>query len=448
MRKLQLSYLFLAFILATSVSRAMFMQPAYVPVNRLIANTEAFLNEHPKNADANYTLARIHYLAFVNKANIVGVTENAVPPRVAPDWLLGDFSYHARREHAQQSLLNEYGYKSVSEVPKAKRSNFWKGTRLKEEQLKKENWQPKKLPDEVSLSHVSKSILSFKAAMKFEPKNGLYHLGLASLYDQYLDYADKSDRTTHPAALARITRQKTIDLYIDAYRLSINTDLKLKHRPASGLASLVGHEAGKAYVRLMREKGYLSKDEARLVNEVEKNVAQLTHLRHRAITPIIFSTETHASLDDLLAKNVAVSFDLDGNGTAELWPWVKPTTGILVWDPEMEGKIVSGRQLFGNATWWILFRDGYAALDVLDDNRDNWLTHAELDGVAVWFDINSNGKSDDGEVTAIKQLCVRGISTEYKQSPDGILFNSGGIELTNGEVAATYDWVASPIKQK
>lgn len=448
MRNQKWSCVFLALILCASVSKAMFMLPAYVPVDRLIANTEAFLNEHPKDAGARYTLARIHYLAFVNKANFVGVTKDAVPPRVAPDWLLGDFSYHARREHARQLVLNEYGYRSMSDVPRAKRSDFWKSTRLRGQQLREDKWQPKKLPEEVFLSHASQATVNFKEAMKLDPKNGLYRLGLASLYEQYLDYAETSDRAKHSAELARITRQEAIALYLDAYTLSIKADLKLKNIPISGLVSLVGHEAGRAYVRLMRENGDLSKDKGQQVDKVEKDVAELTRLPPGPITPIIFSYEAHSTLDDLLAANTAVSFDLDGNGTAELWPWVKPTTGILVWDPGKEGKIVSGRQLFGNATWWILFRDGYAALDVLDDNRDAWLTHAELDGVAVWFDTNSNGESDDGEVTAIEQLGVRGISTKCRRSPDGILFNARGIELPNGEVTATYDWVARPIEQQ
>jgi hypothetical protein len=447
MRNQQLPYLFLAFALAASASQAMFVQPNYAPVDRLIANTEAFLNEHPKDAGAHYTLARIHYLAFVNKANVVGITKDAVPPSVAPEWLLGDFSYHARRAHARQAVLDKYGYESASAVPRAKRSDFWKSVRLREQQLEDDNWQPKKLPEKETLSHASKAIVNFKAAMKLDPKNGLYLLGLASLYEQYLEYAETSGRTKHSAELARIARQEAISLYVDAYRLSIKADLKLKYRPISGLGSLVGHEAGRAYVRLLRENGDLSKHEVREVDKVEKNVARLSRLPMGPITPIIFSYEDHSSLNDLLAANTAAFFDLDGNGTAELWPWVKPTTGILVWDPEMEGRIVSGRQLFGNATWWILFRDGYAALDVLDDSRDGWLTHAELDGVAVWFDTNSNGESDVGEVTAIKQFGVRGISTQCQRSPDGILLNARGLELANGKAVATYDWVARPIGQ-
>jgi hypothetical protein len=50
--------------LLASVASAMFINPPLVPVNRLIQNTEAFIKEHPADATAQYTLGRIHYLAF------------------------------------------------------------------------------------------------------------------------------------------------------------------------------------------------------------------------------------------------------------------------------------------------------------------------------------------------------------------------------------------------
>ncbi|MBT3202234.1 MAG: hypothetical protein HN350_20220, partial [Phycisphaerales bacterium] len=54
-------------------------------------------------------------------------------------------------------------------------------------------------------------------------------------------------------------------------------------------------------------------------------------------------------------SGTAVRFDLDGDGRAQSWPWVKPTTGILVWDPSGQGRITSGQQLFGSVTIWMFF---------------------------------------------------------------------------------------------
>jgi hypothetical protein len=117
--------------------------------------------------------------------------------------------------------------------------------------------------------------------------------------------------------------------------------------------------------------------------------------RHaQTITPIIFSVQKHASVLDLLAPDTHVTFDLDGTVRDARWSWTKPDTGLLVWDPQNKGEITSGRQLFGTATWWLLFPNGYAALDALDDDRDGVLSGSELRGVGVWFDKNGNGRSD------------------------------------------------------
>ena len=45
---------------------AMFALPTPAPIDRLIANTTAYVKEKPNDAHGYYTLARIHYLAFVN----------------------------------------------------------------------------------------------------------------------------------------------------------------------------------------------------------------------------------------------------------------------------------------------------------------------------------------------------------------------------------------------
>ena len=43
---------------------AVFAMPSPAPVDRLIQNTQAYIDEHPDDATGYYTLGRIHYLAF------------------------------------------------------------------------------------------------------------------------------------------------------------------------------------------------------------------------------------------------------------------------------------------------------------------------------------------------------------------------------------------------
>ncbi len=198
-------------------------------------------------------------------------------------------------------------------------------------------------------------------------------------------------------------------------------------------------------MRLVEEIG--SGDEpAGMAKAVLINIAKLDGLGRGAITPIILSFEETAGVDDLLAVDSAVEFDLDGDGRIEAWPWIKPDTALLVWDPRQTGIVRSGRQLFGSVTWWMFFTDGYHAMDALDDDRNGELSGDELIGLALWFDRNSNGVSDVGEVTPIDKTPVEALTT-FSLSHDGDSpWHPAGMRLKDGRTAPTYDWVTRPIE--
>jgi hypothetical protein len=157
-----------------------------------------------------------------------------------------------------------------------------------------------------------------------------------------------------------------------------------------------------------------------------------------AVTPLIFSLKPNASLSDLLSDR-QVGFDLDGFATGRQWPWVRADTCILVWDPNRTGRITSGRQLFGSVTWWMFWRNGYEPLGALDDNRDGVLSGAELKGIAVWRDANSNGIADPGEVVPVEGFGIVEIAVKPRQI-DGALQRNGGIKLRDGRSLTTFDW--------
>lgn len=162
---------------------------------------------------------------------------------------------------------------------------------------------------------------------------------------------------------------------------------------------------------------------------------------------ILDLTETK-SLSSLLNSSHQTSFDLDGSGRKQTYNWVQPSTGFLVWDPYNEGKITSGRQLFGNATWWMLWSNAYEALDALDDNHDGWLNGKELKGLALWYDRNSNGKSDAGEVISIEKTEITGLRTKFDSREGDSFVSSSGVQLKNGQLLPTYDWVTTPLENK
>src|SRR6185295_1903688 len=84
------------------------------------------------------------------------------------------------------------------------------------------------------------------------------------------------------------------------------------------------------------------------------------------------------------------------------------------------------------------------ALDALDDSRDGKLSGSELRGLAVWFDRNSNGVSDPGEVVPIELLGIESIETRAESMDGESPANQCGLVTQDGRVLPTYDWVAHP----
>ena len=153
----------------------------------------------------------------------------------------------------------------------------------------------------------------------------------------------------------------------------------------------------------------------------DRGRVQRLRMRLEASQPIIFVTPivvplTDASFDRLIDNGSSVSFDFAGTGDARAQGWLTPDAAWLVWDPEWRGDIRSGFDLIGARTWSVFWSDGFEALRALDDNRDGELTGAELGGLALWRDANSNGVSEPGEVApanvhGVVALSVRGDAT-------------------------------------
>jgi tetratricopeptide (TPR) repeat protein len=162
----------------------------------------------------------------------------------------------------------------------------------------------------------------------------------------------------------------------------------------------------------------------------------------RAVTPILVPLRSNARFDDLIDAKASVAFDLDGSGLDRRWGWITPEAAWLVHDPRQRGEITSGLQLFGNVTFWIFWKNGYEALGSLDDDGDGALTGSELKGLALWRDVNSNGRSEPGEVTPVADAGVVSLSTHSSQSPGGILFSPDGVTFRDGGIRPTYDWLA------
>ncbi len=173
------------------------------------------------------------------------------------------------------------------------------------------------------------------------------------------------------------------------------------------------------------------------LNQDKKTLSSMA----RWVTPILIPLEANTGFNDLVEQKASVDFDLDGSGFKRKWAWITPKAGWLVFDAERTGCVESALQMFGNVTFWIFWPNGYEALSALDDNGDGVLSGAELRGLAIWNDRNSDGVSDPGEVIPVEELGIEVISCSNQIDANGMHWNPAGVIMSNGTIRASYDWV-------
>jgi hypothetical protein len=387
MKKRSLALLVLLPLAATSEM----MAPENVPVERLIKNVEAALKAKPNDPDQLFLLARLHSLAYAKADAKASV-------------------YFDRRG----DLTSPFHF-----AP-------WMGVQDKEVPASR-TLSP------VRLAHLRSSYFTYKLAVKATPEAGLPKLGWAWVCEEAAKYPQQTGDFGSPKKFtaADFIKQAT-ELYRDIVR-NYRPAVSKEHRwtwPDEEPA----YEAAKNLQRIFGAK--LDKSEA---DRLAKVIADY-EARPVVMSPIIFPIEPTETAR-LLDSSITTRFDIAADGIPRDWPWVSTKTAFLAWDPARTGKIKDATQLFGNRTFNMFFRDGYAALTSLDNNRDGWLTGAELRGLAVWHDQNQNGVSDRGEVLPVERWGIAAIRTRSNTTAGGMLAASTGIRFTSGRVAPTYDWL-------
>jgi hypothetical protein len=164
----------------------------------------------------------------------------------------------------------------------------------------------------------------------------------------------------------------------------------------------------------------------------------------RPITPIVIPLREGLTAPDLEDRSARVAFDADGTGLKKSWTWITNDAGWLVYDPHCTGKVGSALQMFGNVTFWMFWENGYQALAALDNDRNGVLAGRELQGLAIWQDIDCDGVSDRGEVKSLMEWGIVGISCRYVRDgkhPDGIAYSPRGIYFRNGSIRPSYDLI-------
>lgn len=161
----------------------------------------------------------------------------------------------------------------------------------------------------------------------------------------------------------------------------------------------------------------------------------------RAITPIAVPLDDKATAKSIVDLGAAVAFDADGTGLRKAWTWITPDAAWLVYDPSARGRITSALQLFGDVTFWNVWRTGYEAMGALDDNGDGVLTGQELRHLALWHDANGDAISDPGEVKSLTDHGVVSLGCRAVKG-DGIFavaLANNGVTFQDGRTRPTYD---------
>lgn len=116
-----------------------------------------------------------------------------------------------------------------------------------------------------------------------------------------------------------------------------------------------------------------------------------------------------------------VPFDLQGGGIITKWSWTSPGSdeAFLALDRNGDGRITSGKELFGSVTEQPVSEEpnGFLALAVFDENNDRWIdgNDAIYRRLLLWEDTNHDGVSQERELRLLSSK-VEGVGLDYKIS--------------------------------
>ncbi|MFM9994651.1 MAG: hypothetical protein ACKVU4_02495 [Phycisphaerales bacterium] len=443
--------------------------PRDTPIERVVENLEARIAEHPEDAEAHYILGRAHALVYEYKdKNVrmwaIGLSRASEP---APDgWQkrLADPgapvppTQDELRKHLVEAIIHlntaiekddsrakyhlalasvlEAGFAVAGQLDVFPRCPVGGAVEHGDERHRE---MVEGLPG--TLDQVRGAIRGHS----WEGEGPSPRDQVVSLLHEVLHGAVPDRAKLARQILAEDWREQITEEYFRAMSLALPVDGKASEKPMWGsIEDWVAYEAGTSYVKAVEARR--ARDDERVRLAVAKaTVRAFDDLPlPNGITPIVFRLKESESLGALLDAERTTGFDLDGSGRALRWPWVQPDTAILVWDPRRTGRVTSGRQLFGSVSWWLFFRNGYEALDALDDSRDGELSGEELRGLSLWFDRDSDGVSGPGEVIPIGEFGVVALSTTFTGFDGASPMNSTGLRLADGRVLPTYDWVVGP----
>lgn len=156
--------------------------------------------------------------------------------------------------------------------------------------------------------------------------------------------------------------------------------------------------------------------EARAAHSIDSVARKLDAARSIDPCPVILDLDGDGVETRPLQS--ASFFDHNGDGFAEQTGWVGADDGLLVLDRNGNGRIDSGRELFGNHTLLVNgleAQNGFQALGSLDANGDGRVDSSDpaFTSLRVWRDRDGDGISAPDELGTLPAADVQSISTGY-----------------------------------
>ena len=116
----------------------------------------------------------------------------------------------------------------------------------------------------------------------------------------------------------------------------------------------------------------------------------------------------------LTQLNPALNFDHDSNDFKEATGWISNDDAFLTYDKNGNGIIDDGSEMFGETN----AANGFEALKKFDDNKDGKIDENDAiwQKLSLWRDINSDAKTDEGELISIKDTDIKSIDLNYSNT--------------------------------
>ncbi|MBM3381302.1 MAG: hypothetical protein FJY29_02560 [Betaproteobacteria bacterium] len=138
-------------------------------------------------------------------------------------------------------------------------------------------------------------------------------------------------------------------------------------------------------------------------------------------SPIVLDLTGKGNISTVAPQLSRAMFDLEGSGKRSKVGWIENGSGLLALDLNGNGKIDSGRELFGDAT---LLKtggkasNGYLALAQHDYNNDGVIDKKDkiYSKLLVWVDANGDAVTQKGELKPLQALGITGIGVGYEDT--------------------------------